>query len=892
MILTSELIVSLIDQVTAPARAAAASVGRLKDAAKSNAEQMAAMRGSMIGAVAGAAALATAMVAPVHSALAFESAMADVKKVVNFETPQAFADMKKQVLDLSTELPMTATGIADIVAAAGQAGMADRELAQFAEMAAKVGIAFDISAGQAGESLAKIKTALDLSVDETGKLADAINYLSNTSASSAPDILDFMRRVGSQGKQYGFTAAQTAAIGSAMIAAGAQADVAGTSFANVGRALARGANATKSQRKAFAAIGLDAKKVAKSLQVDAVGTLNDVIERIRALPKHLQASTISSLFGDEARAIAPLIENADLLKKSLGAVADEASYLGSAQAEYETRAATAGNAIQLLRNIVEKLSISIGTALLPAIVDVVKAISPYISALADLAIAHPVAVQAIVALVGGLVALKIASIAARFAFLALKGGMLDLAIVGARAAGAMTLLGGPLKLLAAPLTMLVGSVRAARTALVGFAASARIVGIAGASQIALAGLGQGFVGLVNPIGLVRVALVALRLALITTGIGALVVGLAAAGVWIYNNWSGLAAMFTGIGDAIAEKFPALGAAFQPLISAISAIWDTLSSLFGKVQMSDQEWRDMGRRWMTNLLDGLIANVEAVLAWFRDLPSRILATIGSIDIASLVSWPSMPDWLGGGGGGDGATPPATGEQPAKKGKPWRTKGTVSNAATAANDNAGIAGARAAGGAVRAGLNYLVGERGPELVTPTRDGFVHSATDTARMIREKIAGLVGAGRETLSGMLGTSNADAAPNGPTVPDIAGAMARQMAQVSSVANDNAAAAGRGMMDAVQAMRGKLADLAAPFAGGRAPASVASALAPAPPSQPPGQPGAAQGQQAGDRTITIGTIIIKTEGQADARSIANDLKRELEERLAGIQTDTGWAVA
>lgn len=34
-----------------------------------------------------------------------------------------------------------------------------------------------------------------------------------------------------------------------------------------------------------------------------------------------------------------------------------------------------------------------------------------------------------------------------------------------------------------------------------------------------------------------------------------------------------------------------------------------------------------------------------------------------------------------------------------------------------------GQRAAGGPIRAGLSYLVGERGPEVVTPTRDGFVH-------------------------------------------------------------------------------------------------------------------------------------------------------------------------
>lgn len=41
-------------------------------------------------------------------------------------------------------------------------------------------------------------------------------------------------------------------------------------------------------------------------------------------------------------------------------------------------------------------------------------------------------------------------------------------------------------------------------------------------------------------------------------------------------------------------------------------------------------------------------------------------------------------------------------------------------------------KASGGAVSAGASYLVGEQGPELITPMRDGFVHTASATARML----------------------------------------------------------------------------------------------------------------------------------------------------------------
>lgn len=43
-----------------------------------------------------------------------------------------------------------------------------------------------------------------------------------------------------------------------------------------------------------------------------------------------------------------------------------------------------------------------------------------------------------------------------------------------------------------------------------------------------------------------------------------------------------------------------------------------------------------------------------------------------------------------------------------------------------------GRRAHGGPVKAGTPYLVGEEGPELITPTRDGYVHDARATARAL----------------------------------------------------------------------------------------------------------------------------------------------------------------
>lgn len=48
--------------------------------------------------------------------------------------------------------------------------------------------------------------------------------------------------------------------------------------------------------------------------------------------------------------------------------------------------------------------------------------------------------------------------------------------------------------------------------------------------------------------------------------------------------------------------------------------------------------------------------------------------------------------------------------------------------------GYGGARASGGPVRAGMSYLVGEEGPEIVTMSKNGYVHSAKETASLNKE--------------------------------------------------------------------------------------------------------------------------------------------------------------
>lgn len=125
------------------------------------------MAGLAIGAAAAGTAVLGALALPVNAAIGFESKMADIRKVVDgLDDKKAFAQMSDDILTLSTQLPMAAEGIAEIVAAGGQAGIARSDLMQFANDAVKMGVAFDTTAEESGQMMAQWRTAFKLTQED------------------------------------------------------------------------------------------------------------------------------------------------------------------------------------------------------------------------------------------------------------------------------------------------------------------------------------------------------------------------------------------------------------------------------------------------------------------------------------------------------------------------------------------------------------------------------------------------------------------------------------------------------------------------------------------------------------------------------------------------------
>ncbi len=334
----------------------------LTTARDKNLERRSELRGKMVG----AAVLAATVAAPVKMAQDFESSMADVKKVVTFETPQQFKEMRSDILKMSTQLPMAATGITEIYAAAGRAGIARNELQGFAKDAIKMSIAFDMTAEEAGSAMTGFRTIFKLPQAEVVRLGDAINFLDNNMDATAGGITRIMQRSGAMAKVFGLTAEENAALAATFLELKVPVEVAGTGMNAMFNRLANAEGQTDKFKDGLDKIGFSASQMKAMIETDAKGALVEFLDAVDGSDDQL--ALLSDMFGMEyGDDMVRLVSGLDGLKKAFGLVADEQGHLNSMSEEYEARAATSANNTIIFRAQVSRLAVNLGTVLLPAV---------------------------------------------------------------------------------------------------------------------------------------------------------------------------------------------------------------------------------------------------------------------------------------------------------------------------------------------------------------------------------------------------------------------------------------------------------------------------------------------------------------------------------------------
>ncbi len=579
-------------------------------AARSRYDSTQAFAGTAAGAGASSIGAGMAVAAPLvmagRAATSFQDAMLDVKKVVDFDTPQQFTQMNTDIIGLSGDLAIAAEGVSSIIAAAGQAKIPRGELIEFGRDAGQMAVAFGTTAEDAGQKLATWRVAFGLNQVAVRGLADQINYLGDNGNATALAISDVVTRVGPLGGVAGLAAKEVAALGSTIVGMGVAQEVAATGIKNTMLALTKGEAATKAQRTAYKALGLEAVAVSKAMQQDAGGTIVDVLERVSKLSPDRQASILTQLFGSESvAAIAPMLTQLDVLKTNLDAVADAEKTAGSMAVEFDNRMSGAKAGVDRATTSIRGLAITAGTQFLPVIEAVADRVQTAATAMTAYANKHPKVIKVAGTLLGVV-------------------------------AGALLIFGG----LALAVAAVLGPFALLQFALAGSAALFAPV---------IAGLGS----MVATTWAWTAALLANPITWIVLAVVAAVAVLAGVVYLIYRNWGAISQWFAGlwakikeVGAAAIQSLKFLFMNFSPLgllIQAFQKVWPGLQAL-------GANFRSIGADLINGLVNGLMGGLPRILSSVANLggrlvgalkaklgihsPSRVFAQLGDYTVAGL------------------------------------------------------------------------------------------------------------------------------------------------------------------------------------------------------------------------------------------------------------------
>lgn len=387
-------------------------------------------------------ALGTSLYGLVRPAVAFESAMADVKKVVNFETPQQVREMENDIKNLSKRIPLALDGLAQIVAAGGQLGVPREKLTEFAETAAKMSVAFSITADEAGQSMAKMSNVLQMPIDQMSKVGDVINHISNNIAATAPEIVEVNLRAGAMAKSFGLAYNEISALAGTFVSLGKTPEIAATAINMMASRLKLIPVSSGAAREAFDQLNISMAEYTEMVESgrgkDALMTVLEALKNVTGIKR---SQIMKEMFGEQAtRHLNSLVEGLDSLKSNLNLVANEADYANSMHKEFTTRSATTENNLQLLKNQISVLTTNIGSTLLPTINSVVGIFGKAASSLADFAEKHPTLIKYIGLAVTGMMSFKLATFALGYGFTFIKGGILSVISIFTRMRTAFSLL--------------------------------------------------------------------------------------------------------------------------------------------------------------------------------------------------------------------------------------------------------------------------------------------------------------------------------------------------------------------------------------------------------------------------------------------------------------------
>ena len=330
-------------------------------------------------------------------AVEFDTALANVRKTSDL-TESELEELAKSALELSKTQPVDAQTILNIEALGAQLGISNGKLETFAKTVSGLDIATNMNAETAATEMARFANIVGMAEDEFSNYGSTLVAIGNNMATTESEVSQMAMRFASAGAQAGMSEAQILGMAGAMSSLGIKAEMGGSAlsqiFVSIGKAVANGGD----DLEAFASrANMSAEEFRRAWGEDAAGAFNALIEGIGGATA--AGEDMNVIMGELGFT---QIRQSDVMRRLAGsteAVTHKQSVLSSAlelstsaweqntalQKEVDQRNESMASRIEVLKNKLNAIAITVGRPLVNAVIDAVEALDPMIQGVADAA---------------------------------------------------------------------------------------------------------------------------------------------------------------------------------------------------------------------------------------------------------------------------------------------------------------------------------------------------------------------------------------------------------------------------------------------------------------------------------------------------------------------------
>lgn len=323
------------------------------------------------------------------AAISYESAFAGVRKTVD-GTPAQMDKLSNSIRSMSREMPASQTEIAGVAEAAGQLGIEVPNIEGFTKTMIAMGSSTNIAAADAATELARFANIMGTSQTEFSNMGSSIVALGNNFATTESEITNMALNLASAGHQAGMTEGDIFGIATALSSVGIEAQAGGTAFSKVMLEMNNSVKSGNDKLEVFAqTAGMTADEFSKLWQSNPSEALTKFVQGLADIenqggntqPILDQLGMTDVRVGNALRSSAAA---ADTFTDAISMGNDAYSENTALMDEYSQRVETAESQLQIFKNTVVDLGISLGSTLLPALNLVVGGAADLVGGIADL----------------------------------------------------------------------------------------------------------------------------------------------------------------------------------------------------------------------------------------------------------------------------------------------------------------------------------------------------------------------------------------------------------------------------------------------------------------------------------------------------------------------------